>query len=154
MIRRVSRKYPNLTPTLFLFPDVDKLQFLKETLFLNKEQLQLSHQQLILLEHLYANKVGKGLPMIYAITPTYYRAVQKAELTRISQTLALVPNVHWILVEDAEEKSDLVVNLLNECNLLYTHLTAKTPSNLKLNFKKVGFSWTDSNWVQINIISI
>lgn len=116
--------------------DVDKLQFLKETLFLNKEQLQLSHQQLILIEHLYQEKIGVSLPMIYAITPTYTRAVQKAELTRLSQTLALVPNMHWIVVEDSATKTELVTNLLNDCNLLYTHLTAQTPSREKLMLSK------------------
>lgn len=113
--------------------DVEKLQFLKDTLYLNKEQLQLSHQQLILIEHLYQTKLGKEQPMIYAVTPTYTRYVQKAELTRISQTLALVPNVHWILVEDSDEKTDLVRNLLAESNLLVTHLSNKTPV-----FEKLG----------------
>jgi galactosylgalactosylxylosylprotein 3-beta-glucuronosyltransferase 3 len=37
---------------------------------------------------------------------------QKAELVRISQTFLLVPNLHWIVVEDAEEKSKMVENLL------------------------------------------
>lgn len=113
--------------------DVEKLQFLKDTLYLNKEQLQLTHQQLMLIEHLYQAKVGEKLPIIYAITPTYARLVQKAELTRISQTLQLVPNVHWIIVEDADAKTDLVVNLLIESKLLYTHLTAKTPPFEKLH---------------------
>ncbi|XP_031339672.1 galactosylgalactosylxylosylprotein 3-beta-glucuronosyltransferase I [Photinus pyralis] len=112
--------------------DVEKLQFLKDTLYLNKEQLQLSHQQLILIEHLYQAKLGKEQPMIYAITPTYSRYVQKAELTRISQTLALVPNVHWILVEDSDEKTDLVRNLVADSNLLVTHLSIKTPVYEKL----------------------
>lgn len=79
---------------------------------------------------------------VYAITPTYARPVQKAELTRfvnenflklnsfwncsstdcewlpfifgfrLAQTLLLVPFVHWIIVEDAEKNSDLVRNLL------------------------------------------
>jgi len=112
--------------------DLEKLQFLKETLYLNKEQLQLSQHQLMLVEQLYQNKVGEGLPVIYAITPTYWRYVQKAELTRISQTLALVPNIHWIVIEDADEKSNLVSRLLNDSNIMYTHLVAKTPPYEKL----------------------
>ncbi|KAF2902547.1 hypothetical protein ILUMI_03647 [Ignelater luminosus] len=115
--------------------DVEKLQFLKDTLYLNKEQLQLSHQQLVLIEHLYQTKLGKEQPMVYAVTPTYTRYVQKAELTRISQTLALVPNVHWVLVEDSDEKTDLVRNLVSESNLLVTHLAAKTPTYEKLGEK-------------------
>lgn len=105
------------------------------TLYLNKEQLELSHQQLVMLEHLYHKKLGDQLPTIYAITPTYQRWVQKAELTRLSQTLALVPNIHWIIVEDAEEKSDLVANVIIDSNVVATHLSARTPEAQKLHMK-------------------
>lgn len=129
---------PNLTLSALsnkCISDVEKLQFLKDTLYLNKEQLQLSHQQLILVEHLYEARLGKEQPLIYVVTPTYSRYVQKAELTRISQTLALVPNIHWILVEDSNNKTDLVRSLLSESNLLVTHLAAKTPTFEKLGEK-------------------
>lgn len=47
--------------------------------------------------------------------------------------LMLVPHVHWILIEDAEENSKLVSNLLLESGLInYTHLNTKTPSDQKL----------------------
>ncbi len=42
------------------------------------------------------------LRRIYVVTPTYARATQTADLTRLAQTLRLVPAVHWIVVEDAE----------------------------------------------------
>ena len=66
--------------------------------------------------------VSSQLPYIYVITPTYTRMVQKAELTRLSQTLRLVHNLHWILVEDSKNKTELVTNFLVQCNLSYTHL--------------------------------
>ncbi|KAJ8922710.1 hypothetical protein NQ315_007745 [Exocentrus adspersus] len=111
---------------------VDKLQLLREALELHKEKLQLSQQQLLLLEHLESNRGSNNNdhanhPVIYAVTPTYARLVQKAELTRISQTLMLVPNVHWIVIEDSEKKTDLVRNLISESKLVATHLNAKTP---------------------------
>ena len=96
----------------------------------------------------------EGLPTIYAITPTHTRPLQKAELTRyfghqeyglsnyllisslfytrISQTFLLVPNFHWIVVEDSEEKTALVTNLLARSGLTYTHLNAVTPKEWKL----------------------
>uniref|UniRef100_A0A6B2E814 Galactosylgalactosylxylosylprotein 3-beta-glucuronosyltransferase n=1 Tax=Phlebotomus kandelakii TaxID=1109342 RepID=A0A6B2E814_9DIPT len=79
--------------------------------------------------------------VVFAITPTYYRPVQKAELTRIAQTVMLVPFVHWILIEDATETSSLVRNLLNRTGLSgrSTLLNAKTPSNFKLGRN-------DPNW--------
>ncbi|XP_024082704.1 galactosylgalactosylxylosylprotein 3-beta-glucuronosyltransferase 2-like isoform X2 [Cimex lectularius] len=67
------------------------------------------------------------LPIIYVITPTYSRPVQKAELTRFSQTLMLVSNIHWIIVEDSQKKTLLVENFLARSSLNYTHLFEQTP---------------------------
>ncbi|XP_066468527.1 galactosylgalactosylxylosylprotein 3-beta-glucuronosyltransferase 2 [Tiliqua scincoides] len=47
-------------------------------------------------------------PLIYAITPTYSRPVQKAELTRLANTLRQVARLHWILVEDSAVRTELV----------------------------------------------
>lgn len=101
---------------------------------------------------------------VYAITPTYARPVQKAELTRyvknklplhnerwfwyfvlifrLAQTLLLVPFVHWIIVEDDEKNSDLVRNLLDKKGLSHrsTLLFAKTPSDFKLKRKDPSWS--------------
>ncbi|GBP76197.1 Galactosylgalactosylxylosylprotein 3-beta-glucuronosyltransferase I, partial [Eumeta japonica] len=74
----------------------------------------------------FSNEVSSYLPTIYGITPTYARLAQKADLTRLSQTLMLVKNFHWIVVEDSEKKTKLVENLLKESNLTYTHLNVKT----------------------------
>lgn len=104
---------------------VDRLQVIKEALELYKDRLQLSEQQLILLQQLEADK-NRKFPVIYCITPTYWRYVQKAELTRISQTLKLVPNVHWIVIEDAEKKSDLVRHVISDSMVVATHLVAQT----------------------------
>ena len=78
-------------------------------------------------------------PTIYAITPTFARPVQKAELTRLSQTFLHVPNFHWIVVEDAVTKTTLVTRFLEESGLIYTHLAAVTPPNYKLGRN-------DPNW--------
>ncbi len=73
-----------------------------------------------------------GLPMVYVVTPTYYRPVQKAELTRLCHTFLLVPNLHWIVVEDARAKTELVTRHLRECGVSFTHLFAQTPKDWKL----------------------
>lgn len=70
------------------------------------------------------------VPTIYVITPTYKRLTQKADLTRLSQTLLHVPKLHWILVEDSEEKTDLVIRFLENCGISYTHLAVRTPKQL------------------------
>ncbi|KAJ8719699.1 hypothetical protein PYW08_011874 [Mythimna loreyi] len=71
-------------------------------------------------------EVSSYLPVIYGITPTYMRLAQKADLTRLSQTLMHVKNFHWVVIEDSIEKTKLVANLLKESNLKYTHLNIKT----------------------------
>ncbi|XP_069500179.1 galactosylgalactosylxylosylprotein 3-beta-glucuronosyltransferase 1-like isoform X3 [Ambystoma mexicanum] len=65
------------------------------------------------------------LPTIFAITPTYARLVQKAELTRLANTFSNLPNFHWIVVEDADKKTRLVTSFLENSGLHFTHLFAK-----------------------------
>ncbi|KAL0994662.1 hypothetical protein UPYG_G00125470 [Umbra pygmaea] len=72
------------------------------------------------------------LPILHVVTPTYSRPVQKAELTRLLHTFLLVPNLHWILVEDSRQRTPLVARLLLEASLNYTHLSVETPRNFKL----------------------
>ncbi|TMS14246.1 Galactosylgalactosylxylosylprotein 3-beta-glucuronosyltransferase 1 [Larimichthys crocea] len=72
------------------------------------------------------------LSTIHVITPTYSRPVQKAELTRLANTLLHVPNLHWILVEDSQRRTTLVTHLLRDMGLNYTHLNVETPRNYKI----------------------
>jgi len=72
-----------------------------------------------------------NLPTVFVITPTFTRFVQKAELTRVSQALKPVKNLHWIVVEDSVNKSKLVANFLRNSGLKYTHLNVRTPDNLR-----------------------
>lgn len=72
------------------------------------------------------------LPTIHVVTPTYSRPVQKAELTRLANTLLHVPNLHWILVEDNQRRTALVSRLLQDTGLNFTHLNVETPRNYKV----------------------
>ncbi|KAG7492823.1 hypothetical protein MATL_G00018700 [Megalops atlanticus] len=85
--------------------------------------------------HFYLSHFGKPqrapLPTIYAITPTYSRAVQKAELTRLSNTFRLVPQFHWIVVEDSNARTELVSRFLARSGLPHTHLHVPTPRRYK-----------------------
>ncbi|KAK3092306.1 hypothetical protein FSP39_001073, partial [Pinctada imbricata] len=74
----------------------------------------------------------QNLPMIYLITPTHSRLEQKADLTRLYQTLLHVKNIHWILIEDSDKKTNLVKNFISGCRIPYTHLNVQTPPQLKL----------------------
>ncbi|KAL5106575.1 hypothetical protein TcWFU_001311 [Taenia crassiceps] len=64
---------------------------------------------------------------VYVITPTYQRWTQKADLVRLCSTLNNVDFIHWIVVEDAMEKSEMVCEVLSECGVPYTHLFAISP---------------------------
>lgn len=60
------------------------------------------------------------------------RFVQKAELTRLSQTFLHVPQLHWIVVEDSPHKTPLVTDFLKKSGLTYTHLHMPTATDRKL----------------------
>ena len=67
-------------------------------------------------------------------------------LFRISQTFLLVPNFHWIIVEDSEIKTPLVAKLLAQSGITYTHLNAETPKEWKL---LLNVNWNFFNWIFI-----
>lgn len=64
-------------------------------------------------------------PPLYIITPTYRRPEQIPELTRLAQTLMHVPNVHWLVIEDAQNKSYQVTGLLMRTGLRFEQLVGK-----------------------------
>uniref|UniRef100_A0A1A8M9Y9 Galactosylgalactosylxylosylprotein 3-beta-glucuronosyltransferase n=1 Tax=Nothobranchius pienaari TaxID=704102 RepID=A0A1A8M9Y9_9TELE len=72
-----------------------------------------------------------ALPIIYAITPTYTRLVQKAELTRLAHAFRQVPRFHWIVVEDSTARTELVTRFLARSGVPYTHLHVFTPRRFK-----------------------
>ncbi|GCC30800.1 hypothetical protein chiPu_0009254 [Chiloscyllium punctatum] len=75
---------------------------------------------------------NQSIPTIYAITPTYSRPVQKAELTRLANTFRQLPRFHWVLVEDSAFRSRLVTELLAHSGVLsYTQLHVPTPRRYK-----------------------
>lgn len=67
---------------------------------------------------------------LYLITPTYYRHTQQADLFRLSHTLMHVKNLHWIVVEDSDSKTELVTNILKETGLRFTQLNIGTSKDL------------------------
>ena len=92
------------------------------------------------------------LPIIYAITPTYERFLQKAELTRLSQTFKHVKNFHWIVVEDSYENTNLVKRFLSNNGLNHTHLNVRTPMETRRSDKKPR--WTKHRGVEQRNIAL
>ncbi|XP_063230155.1 galactosylgalactosylxylosylprotein 3-beta-glucuronosyltransferase I [Bacillus rossius redtenbacheri] len=106
------------------------LQSEEEVAFLKRRVEELSY------ECLRSQQSEPRLPVIYAITPTFARHVQKAELTRLSHTLRLVPGLHWLVVEDAPGPSALVSKLLQRSMVNHTLLYKPTPPAMKLSDKE------------------
>ncbi|CAL7940025.1 unnamed protein product [Xylocopa violacea] len=73
----------------------------------------------------------EALEPLYIITPTYRRPEQIPELTRMSHTLMLVKNVHWLVIEDATVATKQVTRLLERTGLKFEHLTAPMPEKYK-----------------------
>uniref|UniRef100_A0A8C2T6X7 Galactosylgalactosylxylosylprotein 3-beta-glucuronosyltransferase n=1 Tax=Coturnix japonica TaxID=93934 RepID=A0A8C2T6X7_COTJA len=119
------RRVLSFTPQLYLFLREESLFFS----FALGDFLPFS-----LTEYVYTRPPpwSDTLPTIHVITPTYSRPVQKAELTRLANTLLHVPNLHWILVEDSQRRTPLITRLLRDTGLNYTHLNVETPRNYKL----------------------
>lgn len=84
---------------------------------------------------------NSSIPRIYVVTPTYKRLVLRAELIRLGNTLRLVPNLHWIVVEDSAVPSAQVEQLLSTLGVPHTYLYEPTPSTFKLNE-------SDPNWLK------
>ena len=69
--------------------------------------------------------------MIYIITPTNNRAeTQLADLTRMRNTLLLVPKLVWILIEDSSRKTYKIKRFLADSQIEHVHLNEETTSEL------------------------
>ena len=58
------------------------------------------------------HQAGVSARPLYVVTPTYRRPTQLADLTRLANTLRLVPGVHWLVAEDRNVTSLPVTELL------------------------------------------
>ncbi|XP_036326182.1 galactosylgalactosylxylosylprotein 3-beta-glucuronosyltransferase P-like isoform X1 [Rhagoletis pomonella] len=70
-------------------------------------------------------------PPLYIVTPTYKRAEQLAELTRLGYTLKHVQNLLWLVIEDANRTSPLVLQTLNRIGVPYEYFLAPMPEQYK-----------------------
>ncbi|TMS35687.1 hypothetical protein L596_003033 [Steinernema carpocapsae] len=77
--------------------------------------------------------------LIVVITPTHKRPERLADMTRLSQTLSHIKDLHWIVVEDAENTVSAVERILFRSGLTYAYFSATTAPG----FPKRG--WTHRN---------
>ncbi|XP_037091902.1 uncharacterized protein LOC119112041 isoform X2 [Pollicipes pollicipes] len=70
---------------------------------------------------------ASALQRVYVITPTYPRAVQVPEMTRLAQTLMLTSNVFWVVTEDAPVLTPAITEILQRSGLPHVHLLGLKP---------------------------
>ena len=83
---------------------------------------------------------------IFIITPTYHRDTQKIDLTSMCHTLMNVPNVIWIIIEDAPKPTNIVTQLIQRCRVDIVHLIAHTSAAYKV--KKGSPHWSKPRGVE------
>lgn len=65
-------------------------------------------------------------PPVYFITPTYRRNTQLVDLVTLSQTLQHDKAVFWIIIEDAEQGSKRVRDVLERSGMMFAHGSVKS----------------------------
>jgi len=81
-----------------------------------------------------------GLPWLYLVTPTYARYNQLADLVRMGNTLRQVPNLHWIIVEDAPRKTPIITRFIREIGVRHiSRVVQRTPPSMQRKICK----WVD-----------
>ncbi|XP_031368186.1 galactosylgalactosylxylosylprotein 3-beta-glucuronosyltransferase P [Apis dorsata] len=122
-----------------LSPDITSMLVQQLTNYLHKDILELSENNSKNDRNVSLNEERQESSMnsdkmpepLYIITPTYRRPEQIPELTRMSHTLMLVKNVHWLVIEDATVATKQVTRLLERTGLKFEHLTAPMPEKYK-----------------------
>ena len=90
------------------------------------------------------------LPTVYAITPTYARLTQRVDLTSLCHTLMLVPQITWIVVEDAVCRTQPVMDVLAKCkSVTSVHLATRSTKPLSkgrgISQRNAGLNWIRQN---------
>uniref|UniRef100_A0A914ZMT6 Galactosylgalactosylxylosylprotein 3-beta-glucuronosyltransferase n=1 Tax=Parascaris univalens TaxID=6257 RepID=A0A914ZMT6_PARUN len=79
------------------------------------------------------------IPTIIVITPTHKRPERLADMTRFSQTLSHIKNLHWVVIEDGNQTVEIVERILDRSGLPYVYFFTTTEAG----FPKRG--WTHRN---------
>lgn len=69
--------------------------------------------------------------VLYFVTPTYYRATQMVDLTRLGQFIALAQltqpgTIYWIVIEDSSACTHKVRELIQNTEVAFAHIAVQT----------------------------
>jgi hypothetical protein len=100
-----------------------------------------------------------SLPKIYIIsTVSLSRATELADLTRMVNTLRLVPKLCWILVEKSVIKSEKLAKFLENLNLEFIHLNKEieyyehhSGEDIEIILQNFGLDWLRKKSSIINL---
>lgn len=87
------------------------------------------------------------IPLIYAITPTYYRLTQRADLTRLANTLRLVKRLHWIVVEDWNVINLHIYKLLNSTGISFSYFAKRKMNTTRKYIKGADQRNAALDWI-------
>ncbi|VDI48229.1 galactosylgalactosylxylosylprotein 3-beta-glucuronosyltransferase 3 [Mytilus galloprovincialis] len=90
------------------------------------------------------------IPIIFIITPTYYRLVQKAELTRMANTLRLVKQLHWIIVEDFEVINLKTQEFFQSTGVSFTYFAQSKRSETNNHHRGADQRNAALDWIMVN----
>lgn len=95
----------------------------------------------------------KKLPTIYVVTRVDVNALSElADLTRMKNTLRLVPKLKWLLIEPYLEKSFKLSKFVNESNMDIVHLAKVI--NKEKDYFNFAIYWLRVNYLIINPIGV
>lgn len=101
----------------------------------------------------------KDIPLIYVITPTYYRETQMAEITRLSNTLRQVKRLHWVVVEDWKFTNHYIHEFLKDSNMSFTYmaqpkLAATSNISKGIDQRNAALHWItrNHNWAEPAVV--
>lgn len=72
------------------------------------------------------NKFLDSQTTIIIITPTHKRPERFADMTRFSQTLMHIKNIHWIVIEDDNKTVPAMERILQRSKIPYTYFFTTT----------------------------
>ena len=96
------------------------------------------------------NKNHRDIPLIYVVTPTYYRLTQRADMTRLANTLQLVKRLHWIVIEDFDEINMNIQEILNSSHIPFTYFAQKKIKTTKGHYRGLDQRNAALDWIMKN----
>ncbi|KAK3082751.1 hypothetical protein FSP39_004291 [Pinctada imbricata] len=100
----------------------------------------------------YLESLGKQVPLIYIITPTYKRPTRYPDFLRLLHTVLHLENIHWLIIEDGKTTDPVLEKLLSAYDIRYTYFAQKNNVDPKKRKKIKGVDQRNAalSWIRFN----